>query len=67
MTPVIPTLTVSDEVRALAPGFTHLAVEAHHLANGPSTEDTAALLDDASRRLAARCCQAVRPRSSCGA
>ncbi|MFJ9348022.1 B3/4 domain-containing protein [Streptomyces sp. NPDC101237] len=48
------TLTVSDEVRALAPGFTHLAVEAHGLVNGPSTEASAALLDDAARRLAAR-------------
>ncbi|MFC3571910.1 B3/4 domain-containing protein [Streptomyces yaanensis] len=49
-----PTLTVSDEVRALAPGFTHLAIEAHGLVNGPSTEETSALLDDAARRLAAR-------------
>ncbi|MEU8713165.1 phenylalanine--tRNA ligase beta subunit-related protein [Streptomyces sp. NPDC048663] len=48
------TLTVSDEVRALAPGFTHLAVEAHGLVNGPSTEASSALLDDAARRLAAR-------------
>ncbi|MFI2642387.1 B3/4 domain-containing protein [Streptomyces sp. NPDC018610] len=48
------TLTVSDEVRALAPGFTHVAVEAHGLTNGPSTEASAALLDDAARRLAAR-------------
>ncbi|MEU7059175.1 phenylalanine--tRNA ligase beta subunit-related protein [Streptomyces sp. NPDC046197] len=48
------TLTVSDEVRALAPGFTHLAVEAHGLVNGPSTEAGSALLDDAARRLAAR-------------
>ncbi|MEU1203346.1 phenylalanine--tRNA ligase beta subunit-related protein [Streptomyces sp. NPDC005813] len=49
-----PTLTVSDEVRALAPGFTHVAVEAHGLVNGPSTEATSALLDDAGRRLARR-------------
>lgn len=48
------TLTVSDEVRALAPGFTHLAVEAHGLVNGPSTEASSALLDDAARRLTAR-------------
>ncbi|MFD5075029.1 B3/4 domain-containing protein [Streptomyces sp. NPDC058371] len=48
------TLTVSDEVRALAPGFTHLAVEAQGLVNGPSTEETSALLDDAARRLAVR-------------
>ncbi|MCL6672476.1 B3/B4 domain-containing protein [Streptomyces panaciradicis] len=47
-------LTVSDEVRALAPGFTHLAIEAHGLVNGPSTEESSALLDDAARRLAAR-------------
>ncbi|MFJ8357434.1 B3/4 domain-containing protein [Streptomyces sp. NPDC093984] len=49
-----PTLTVSDEVRALAPGFTHVAIEAHGLVSGPSTEATSALLDDAARRLAAR-------------
>ncbi|MGW0911757.1 B3/B4 domain-containing protein [Streptomyces sp. NPDC002784] len=48
------TLTVSDEVRALAPGFTHLAVTAHGLVNGPSTEAGSALLDDAARRLAVR-------------
>ncbi|MFJ3334455.1 B3/4 domain-containing protein [Streptomyces sp. NPDC086766] len=48
------TLTVSDDVRALAPGFTHVAVEAHGLVNGPSTEASSALLDDAARRLAAR-------------
>ncbi|MGQ4383954.1 B3/B4 domain-containing protein [Streptomyces sp. SAS_270] len=48
------TLTVSDKVRALAPGFTHVAVEAQGLLNGPSTEGTSALLDDATRRLAAR-------------
>lgn len=46
------TLTVSDEVRALAPGFTHVAIEAYGLVNGPSTEGTSALLDDAARRLA---------------
>ncbi|MFF8595658.1 B3/4 domain-containing protein [Streptomyces sp. NPDC015220] len=49
-----PTLTVSDEVRALAPGFTHVAVEAYGLVNGPSTESSSALLDDAARRLAVR-------------
>ncbi|MFI8929358.1 B3/4 domain-containing protein [Streptomyces sp. NPDC053474] len=48
------TLTVSDEVRALAPGFTHIAVEAYDLTNGPSSDGTSALLDDAARRLAAR-------------
>ncbi|MEU3183763.1 phenylalanine--tRNA ligase beta subunit-related protein [Streptomyces sp. NPDC006923] len=48
------TLTVSDEVRALAPGFTHLAVEARGLLNGPSNAGSSALLDDAVRRLAAR-------------
>jgi DNA/RNA-binding domain of Phe-tRNA-synthetase-like protein len=48
------TLTVSDEVRALAPGFRHLAIEAHGLTNGPSTEASSALLDDAARRLAVR-------------
>ncbi|MEU2623153.1 phenylalanine--tRNA ligase beta subunit-related protein [Streptomyces sp. NPDC007157] len=48
------TLTVSDEVRAIAPGFTHLAIEAHGLVNGPSTEASSALLDDAARRLATR-------------
>ncbi|EFF89732.1 cytoplasmic protein [Streptomyces sp. e14] len=48
------TLTVSDEVRALAPGFTHVAVEAYGLTNGPTTEASSALLDDAARRLAAR-------------
>ncbi|MGA4843485.1 B3/4 domain-containing protein [Streptomyces sp. G45] len=48
------TLTVSDEVRALAPGFTHVAIEAYGLVNGPSTDGTSALLDDAARRLAAR-------------
>jgi DNA/RNA-binding domain of Phe-tRNA-synthetase-like protein len=48
------TLTVSDEVRTLAPGFTHVAIEAHGLVNGPSTEASSALLDDAARRLAVR-------------
>ena len=47
-------LTVSDEVRALAPGFTHLAIEAHGLVNGPSSDASSALLDDAARRLAVR-------------
>src|SRR5690349_25077252 len=47
-------LTVSDEVRALVPGFTHVAVEADGLVNGPSTEGTSSLLDDAARRLAVR-------------
>ncbi|MDT9687478.1 phenylalanine--tRNA ligase beta subunit-related protein [Streptomyces sp. P9(2023)] len=48
------TLTVSDEVRALVPGFTHLAIEAHGLVNGPSDEASSALLDAAARRLAER-------------
>jgi len=47
-------LTVSDEVRALTPGFTHVAIEAYGLVNGPSTEESSALLDGAARRLAAR-------------
>ncbi|WP_328687171.1 phenylalanine--tRNA ligase beta subunit-related protein [Streptomyces caniferus] len=47
-------LHVSDEVRALAPGFGYLTVEAHGLANGPSDEAGAALLDEATRRLAER-------------
>ncbi|MEU6370422.1 phenylalanine--tRNA ligase beta subunit-related protein [Streptomyces sp. NPDC046931] len=49
-----PSPTVSAEVRALAPGFTHLAIEAHGLVNGPSVQETSALLDDAARRLAVR-------------
>ncbi|MDX6310730.1 MAG: hypothetical protein QOF44_194 [Streptomyces sp.] len=49
-----PTLTVAPEVRALAPGFTHLVVEARGLANGPSDDRTSALLDAATRRLADR-------------
>ncbi|MER6476619.1 B3/B4 domain-containing protein [Streptomyces filamentosus] len=48
------TLTVSDEVRALVPGFTHLAIEARGLVNGPSDATSAALLDEAAARLAAR-------------
>lgn len=48
------TPTVSDAVRALAPGFTHVTVEAHGLVNGPGTEESSALLDDAARRLAER-------------
>ncbi|MFF4800685.1 B3/4 domain-containing protein [Streptomyces sp. NPDC001351] len=47
-------LTVSDEVRALAPGFTHVAIEAHDLVNGPSTGESSTLLDEAAARLAAR-------------
>jgi DNA/RNA-binding domain of Phe-tRNA-synthetase-like protein len=47
-------LTVSDEVRTIAPGFTHVAVEAHDLTNGPSTDASSVLLDDAARRLAVR-------------
>ncbi|MEU3602341.1 phenylalanine--tRNA ligase beta subunit-related protein [Streptomyces sp. NPDC006798] len=48
------TLTVSDEVSALAPGFTHLAIEAHGLVNGPSDDHSSALLDEAARRLIER-------------
>ncbi|MEU7298350.1 phenylalanine--tRNA ligase beta subunit-related protein [Streptomyces exfoliatus] len=48
------TLTVSDEVRTLVPGFTALVVEAHGLVNGPSDEASSALLDEAARRLAER-------------
>ncbi|MFE4305950.1 B3/4 domain-containing protein [Streptomyces sp. NPDC056891] len=48
------TLTVSDEVRTLVPGFTALVIEAHGLVNGPSDEASSALLDDAARRLAER-------------
>ncbi|WP_407289187.1 B3/4 domain-containing protein [Streptomyces sp. BP-8] len=47
-------LHVSAEVRALAPGFGHLAVEAHGLTNGPSDELSSGLLDEATRRLAGR-------------
>ncbi|MFJ9410270.1 B3/4 domain-containing protein [Streptomyces sp. NPDC101393] len=47
-------LHVSDEVRALAPGFGYLAVEAHGLTNGPSDAAGSALLDEAARRLAER-------------
>ncbi|WP_405392394.1 phenylalanine--tRNA ligase beta subunit-related protein [Streptomyces sp. NBC_01102] len=47
-------ITVCDEVRSLAPGFTHLAVEARGLVNGPSDEGSSALLDDATRRLVGR-------------
>ncbi|MFJ9037507.1 B3/4 domain-containing protein [Streptomyces sp. NPDC102406] len=47
-------LTVSDDVRAIAPDFHHIAVEAYGLVNTPSTDETSALLDDAARRLAAR-------------
>ncbi|MFF2026643.1 B3/4 domain-containing protein [Streptomyces sp. NPDC058171] len=48
------TLTVSDEVHSLVPGFTRVAIEAQGLVNTPSTEATSALLDDAARRLATR-------------
>ncbi|MEV4939642.1 B3/B4 domain-containing protein [Streptomyces zaomyceticus] len=48
------TLTVSDEVRTLVPGFTALAVEARGLVNGPSDEASSALLDEAARRLSER-------------
>ncbi|WP_327365867.1 B3/B4 domain-containing protein [Streptomyces sp. NBC_01217] len=48
------TFNVSDDVRTLAPGFTHLAVEARGLVNGPSNEESSALLDEAARRLTER-------------
>jgi DNA/RNA-binding domain of Phe-tRNA-synthetase-like protein len=48
------TLTVAPEVRALAPGFTHLVVEARGLVNGLSDARSSALLDAAARRLADR-------------
>lgn len=48
------TITVSDQVRVIAPGFVHLAVEARGLVNGPSSDDSSALLDSAARRLAER-------------
>jgi DNA/RNA-binding domain of Phe-tRNA-synthetase-like protein len=48
------TLTVSDEVTALAPGFRRLAIEARGLVNGPSDERSSALLDEAARRLTER-------------
>lgn len=54
MNPTFPPLTVHDDVRALVPGFTHLAVEARGLANGPSDDASAALLEDATRRMAER-------------
>lgn len=47
-------LHVSDEVRALAPGFGYVAVEAYGLVNGPSDEAGSAFLDAAARRLAER-------------
>ncbi|MGI5467536.1 B3/B4 domain-containing protein [Streptomyces sp. CA-132043] len=47
-------VTVSDDVRALAPGFAHLVVEARDLVNGPSDEASSALLDEAAARLAVR-------------
>ncbi|WP_406379252.1 B3/4 domain-containing protein [Streptomyces sp. NBC_01618] len=48
------TFTVSDDVRTLAPGFTHLAVEARGLVNGPSNDESSAILDEAARRLSER-------------
>ncbi|GAA0479940.1 MULTISPECIES: B3/B4 domain-containing protein [Streptomyces] len=47
-------VTVSDDVRALTPGFAHLVVEARDLVNGPSDEASSALLDEAAARLAVR-------------
>lgn len=47
-------LHVSDDVRALAPGFAHLVIEAHGLTNGPSDTASSDLLDAATRRLAQR-------------
>ncbi|MEU0395260.1 phenylalanine--tRNA ligase beta subunit-related protein [Streptomyces sp. NPDC006208] len=49
-----PMLTVSDEVKAIAPGFAHVAVVARGVVNGPSSDDSSALLEGAARRLAAR-------------
>lgn len=40
--------TVSDDVRTLAPGFSHLVVEARGPVNGPSNDDSSALLDAAT-------------------
>lgn len=48
------TLTVSDEVHGLVPGFAPLVVEAQGLVNGPSDEASSALLDDAADRVAER-------------
>ncbi|WP_406492140.1 phenylalanine--tRNA ligase beta subunit-related protein [Streptomyces sp. NBC_00846] len=48
------TFTVADDVRTLVPGFTRLAVEARGLVNGPSDEESSALLDEATRRLSER-------------
>lgn len=45
---------MADEVYTLAPTFTHVAIEAYDLVNGPSSEESSALLDDAARRLAVR-------------
>ncbi|APS22787.1 B3/4 domain-containing protein [Streptomyces parvus] len=47
-------LTVAEEVYTLAPTFTYVAIEAYDLVNGPSSEESSALLDDAARRLAVR-------------
>ncbi|WP_069744110.1 B3/4 domain-containing protein [Streptomyces sp. EN23] len=47
-------LTVADEVYTLAPTFTHVAIEAYDLVNGPSSEESSAFLDEAARRLAVR-------------
>ena len=47
-------LHIADEVRAVAPGFGHLAVEAYGLTNGPSDAASSDLLDAAARRLAER-------------
>ncbi|MCX4798982.1 phenylalanine--tRNA ligase beta subunit-related protein [Streptomyces sp. NBC_01242] len=48
------TFTVADDVRTLVPGFTHLAVEARGLVNGPSNDESSALLDEATRLLSER-------------
>lgn len=47
-------LGVAEDVLALAPDFTHLAVEAHGLVGGPSDEASCALLSSAQRRLTER-------------
>lgn len=54
MTGMTSAPVVSDEVRALAPGFAHIAVTARGLVNGPGDADSDALLDEAARRLAER-------------
>lgn len=52
--PTALAFAVSDDVRTLAPGFSHLAVEARGPVNGPSNDDSSALLDRGDRRPAER-------------